>query len=182
MSDFNVTVTVRNAHILRAIRRTHDSIAAFCKDAGIGYSGVIDLVGMRASPFLADGSLSTAAENLCRATGMYPSDLWPREMAKIKNRRSSREIEISEAEMMAICGDPETRTIQRELLAKWASKLRPREIEAIGISQSGGTLEEVGGALGVSRARARQIIEKGYRRMREAAKRQNITCLADLTK
>lgn len=174
MSDINIKLTARNAHLLRAILEKHESIAEFCRAYGLCYSRVSALLTFRDAPFRANGDLTTLAENICSATGRYPSELWPRDVARMKLKKSSAEIEISTAEAMAICGSAESGVIQREFLARWLSKLNPREIEAIGVIQSGGTYEDCAKTLDVSRERARQIQIKALRKLRIAAARDGV--------
>lgn len=180
MSDFNVKVTVRNAHLLRAIRARHETIADFCRAADISQSAVSAILTFKAAPFKRNGDLTKAAETICSYLGKYPGELWPAHVARLKARKSRSEVELSEAEMTAICGNQESRVIQRELIARWAKNLSPRQIEAIGIYQSGGTLEDIGSALGVSRERGKQIMNAGLRKMRNAAKIDRVNCVSDV--
>lgn len=180
MSDISLKITVRNAHLLRAIRASHSTSADFCRAFGIQQSALSAILTFRASPFTQDGSLTAIAETICSALGKYPEELWPDHVASLKLKKASAEVEISAAEVMAICGGPEDRAIQRELLARWAADLTPREIEAIGMRQSGMTYEECGAALDVGKERVRQIEFRGYAKMRRAAARDGCKSVAEV--
>jgi hypothetical protein len=181
MGDFSIKITVRNAHILNRIMAMSDSVASFCREYGINYQAAVALIGMRALPVNQGGDLTATALNLCSAFGCTPEDLWPKQIEGMKLKRSSGIVELSAAEMQAICGDSEARVIQRELIAKWARVLSPREIEAIGFMQSGMTLDEASKELGgVTRERARQIQIRALRKLRRQAAIGNIKSLSDM--
>jgi RNA polymerase sigma factor (sigma-70 family) len=142
----------------------------------VGHSALSALITMRESPLRKDGTLTVAAEKLCSALGAAPSELWPRDMAKIKAKRARYEIEISQAEAMAIASSGEDALIQRQLLGRWMQKLGPREIMALSLRQDGLTLDEIGQELGGrSRERVRQILARAERKMRDAANRDGVT-------
>ena len=174
MSDFNLQVTVRNAHILRRIRAQYGSNAEMCRETGLAPNQVSSLLTMREQPFRKDGTLTSAAEGLCSALGATPSELWPKEMANIKARRARYEIELTQAKAMAIAGSPETQVMQRQLLEKWMQNVNPADLEVLAMSQSGMTLDEIGREMGRSRERVRQRIAKAERRIREAAYRDGV--------
>ena len=179
MKDFNVEIKVRNARLLRLIRAKFGTSAEAARAARINYQTLSGWLTMRLSPFLVDGNLCNAAQDLCAALGCYPEDIWPAHMANFQMKRNSAEIEMTAAEVLAISGSSERDVIQRQLLARWAKSLRPREIEAIGLLQAGATLDEAGAALGVSRERVRQMEAKALRKMRAAALRDNVRSVGD---
>ena len=179
MGDFSIKIGVRNAHILRRIKEK--SIAEFCRKHDLRQSAIAGLITFRISPFLKTGELTMLADQLCVALRCIPEDLWPRQIERLKLKRSTMTVELSTVEMQAICGDAESRVVQRELLAQWAAKLSPRQIKIIGMRQSGATYEECAKEFGVARGRAQQIEAAALRKMRGAAKRSGIKSLADLT-
>jgi predicted DNA-binding protein (UPF0251 family) len=179
VTDFNVEIRIRNAHLLRLIRAKFGTAAAASRASGVSQQTICAWMTMRESPFLKDGSPCNAALDLCAVLGCTPEDAWPAHMAKFQMKRNSAEVEMSAAEVMAIAGSPESSVIQRQLIARWARNLRPREIEAVGLMQSGATLDEAGKALGVTRERVRQIHLKALNKMRRAATIDGIKSLED---
>jgi hypothetical protein len=180
MTDFALKISIRNAHILRRILAKSESVLGFCRKYQLSYGLVNEYLGMRRTPFLQTGELSDTAESLCAALDCMPEDLWPKQIEKIKLKRSTIETELSAAAVQAICDDSEGRAIQRELIAMWAKKLNPREIRAIGLRQAGATYDECAKEFGVTKERFRQIEVKGLRKMREAAGKANIKALRDI--
>ena len=174
MSDFNLSVTVRNAHILRRIRDQYETNSAMCRETGMSSSAVSALLTMRKKPFRPNGTLTSAAEDLCSALGATPSELWPGEMAKIKAKKAKYEIEVSQAEAMAIASSSERDVIHRQLLERWVDGLSPRHLLVLEMSQQGATLEEIAAKLGKSRERVRQILFKAQTHMRTKAKQDGI--------
>lgn len=174
MSDFNLSVTVRNNHILRRIRDQYGSAAEMCRQGGMSTSKVSALLTMREKPFRKNGTLTTAAENLCSALGATPSELWPGEMAKVQASKAKYEIEVSQAEAMAIASSSESDVIHRQLLERWVDGLSPRHLLVLEMSQQGATLDEIAAELGKSRERVRQILFKVQSHMRTKAAQDGI--------
>ena len=174
MSDFNLSVTVRNNHILRRIRDQYGSNAEMCRQTGMSQPKVSALLTMREKPFRKDGTLTSAAEDLCSALGATPSELWPGEMAKVQARKAKYEIEVSQAEAMAIASSSERDVIHRQLLERWVGGLSPRHLLVLEMSQQGATLDEIAAELGKSRERVRQILLKAQRHMLTKAKQDGI--------
>lgn len=174
MSDFNLSVTVRNAHILRRIRDQYGSNSAMCRETGMSKSAVSALLTMRKKPFRANGTLTNAAEDLCNVLNATPSELWPGEMAKMEAKKAKYEIEVSQAEAMAIASSSERDVIHRQLLERWVDGLPPRHLLVLEMSQQGATLDEIAAELGRSRERVRQILFKAQTHMRAKAKQDGI--------
>jgi lambda repressor-like predicted transcriptional regulator len=179
MSDFNIKVTVRNAHLLRAIRAKFDSAAEFSRASGIGQSHLSALITMRESPLLKNGFPSPVADLICDFLGKNFEELWPGKMAEMRRKKASHEVEMSIAEVEQLA-DPMNRARQRKMLSGWAGVLRPRELQAITLRIEGATIDEGGAALGVSRERFRQIEAQALRKMRRAALLQGVRQLEDV--
>lgn len=180
MSDINIQVRVRNGHLLRAIRRTHRNVNAFCVEFGLPPSVVGEILNFKRSPFLANGSLSACAQGICSATGLMPGELWPKEVGKMRLKRSVAEFELSQAEALAICGDSEERLMQRDLLIRWMGRLSPREVELIGMRQAGETYADIGANFGVSPVRVQQIEYSAHKKMRVGAMVDGVRRFSDV--
>jgi len=179
MSDFNLSVTVRNAHILRRIREQYGSNAEMCRQTGISPSRVSAMLTMREKPFRKNGDLTSTAEELCSALGATPSELWPKDMAKVQAKKARYEIEMTQAEALAIAGSAENRIIQREMLEQWASGLSPRYLHVLALHTKGVPHDEIAEEMGVSRGRAWQMVQKSLHHMRLKAKRDGIHSYAE---
>lgn len=181
MSDFNVSVQVRNARLLRMIREKFGSNAELSRVSGVSASQISGLLTMRQSAFREDGSLRDCVADLLSALGCTPEEIWPEHMARIKLRKSRAEFEMDSAEVeeILIGGDASARASQRNLIGRWAEVLRPREIEVIGLRQSGLTYREVGSEMNFGPERVRQIELRAYKKMRRRALRDGVKCLAD---
>jgi RNA polymerase sigma factor (sigma-70 family) len=178
--DFNIKISVRNARLLRAIRKKYKTSAALAKDAGVSQSQIAALITMKARPFKPNGALTSAAEGIVSALGVTADELWPEHIARLKAKRAQVEIEMSAHDFAEIANsDPEKTAIYRQAISKWSQTLNPREREAIVLYYSGGTLEDVGKELRVNRERARQIICKGERKMRGGAIKDGFRCFED---
>ena len=169
--DFNLKVTVRNAHILRAIRQTHESVSAFCRDLGLPYTQLNGLICMRITPHNQDGKLRTVAEDLCSAVGMSASELWPKDMARLKAKRATTEIELSQAEALAITGDPDKLLIQRQEIQRLSQFITERQAHILSMRYDEGlTYKEIAKKHGVTVERIRQLEKKAIKTMRGKAK------------
>ena len=179
MKDLNIKVTARNARLLAAIRENHDSIAAFSREFGFNHGEVGKLVNHVKSP-LAYGDWSDLAMNMATALGKYPDELWPEHMRKLQAKKSSTEVHM-DAEELAQIGRPANTEEAAALLAKWMDDIRPRESLALSLFLEGRTLKEIGVELGgVSPEGARQIVVRGKRSVKAAARRDGIRGFSDL--
>jgi hypothetical protein len=170
INDLNVQVRVRNNQILSRIRKRFNSVADMCRMFDMAAQRVNSFICFRETPFREDGTLRETAEKLCSVLGVTPDDLWPNEMAKIKQERSTYELELSTAEAMAICHNPDRKFVQLQLISRWAHRLNDREKLVINERFSGSTLDDVAKMIGTHRERARQIEAKALRKLKIAAK------------
>ena len=168
-NGYNVQIQVRNNHLLKRIRDQYGSSAKMCKETGLVATKVSSLVCFREKPFLQDGSLSIAAEELCSALGATPEELWPDEMSEIVAKKATYELELSQAQALSLCSGAEEDVIAKQLIEKWSECLSDRQRIAIEALCDDKTLDETGKELGVTRERARQIQLKALRKMRHHA-------------
>ena len=177
--DFNIKITVRNSRLLSRIREEFGTPAEMARQTGLHYSRLSAYVRMKESPIKPDGTLREFAWDICSALGCYPDDIWPKHLEKVKLKRSSREVEISTCELEKI-SNAESHVSQRLLLEKWSSALNEREKIAVSERLSGATFEELGEVLGVTRERARQIEAKAHRKIKRAARSDDVLSYADI--
>lgn len=171
MSDFNVQIKVRNGRLLRRIREDYGTAAEFCRRCDLSAVRVSALVTMREAPILKSGEWSEFALNVAGALGAYPDEIWPEHMRSLKAKRATAEIEL-DAEDVAALGSGSFE--QRQLIARWAKFLTPREAICLTARMCGATLDEAAAEINASRARTHQIEARAVRKMRDAARRDGI--------
>jgi RNA polymerase sigma factor (sigma-70 family) len=180
MNDFNIQIKVRNARLLRAIRSVSDSAADFSRLSGVSQTVISALLTMKLSPMRKDGTWTVPATEIASYVGMTPEEIWPAHMERLLLKRAEAEIEFSAADVLAIAGDGENATIQRQLLERWAAALTPKQIEIIGRRNAGETYEEISKDFGVTRERIRQQEFRAIYKMRKAARVDGIESMTQV--
>jgi len=170
-NDFNIKMTVRNARLLREIRKHSDSVAAFCKKNGLKYTSINALICMRVTPVSPKmGNWRPIALDLSAALGVAPELLWPEHLVDLKLSKSTAEAEMSFGEVQNLL-TAEQSYQQRELLQRWISTLTPREQKVLRMRYfENYGLDEVGKEIGgVTAGRVQQIEAKALRKLRKGA-------------
>jgi lambda repressor-like predicted transcriptional regulator len=180
--DFNLKITVRNARLLRAIRKDHDTAAEFARRFGICKTSLAALITMKKGPFREDGSFSAAAEQIVSALGVSPDDIWPEHIARLRAKQAHVEVEMSAENFALIAqGDEQKQIAYRIAIDKWLVNLPERQRTALLMEAEGATLDEIGREVGgVSRERARQILHKAQRNVRTKARLSRVTSIQDI--
>ena len=169
MNDYNVQIRVRNNRILRRIRDLYGTSADMCRETGLRPTAVSEFLGFRKKPFLENGDLVPAAENLCSALGATPEELWPAEMSEVVAKKATFELELTQVQAMSLCSSAEQDVISRQMIEKWSEGLSNRQRIAIEALSKGVTIDELGKELGVSGGNAWLIQRKALRKMRHRA-------------
>jgi RNA polymerase primary sigma factor len=92
-------------------------------------------------------------------------------MARLKAKRATTEIELSQAEALAITGDPDKRLIQKQAIQQLSQNITERQANILSMRfDEGLTYREIGKELGVTQERVRQIELKALKKMRSRAK------------
>jgi transcriptional regulator with XRE-family HTH domain len=182
MSDFNIQIKVRNARLLRAIRAKAGTAAEFARLSGVSQTALSALLTMRLSPLKANGEWSATVQRICEWLGAMPEDIWPAHMERVLLKRAETEIELTSEQVLSITDGADNSLEQRELLARWVSKANivPRDLEVLMMRNNGLTLEEVAQAVGTTRERIRQREMRAQRRIRDAARRDGYTSIAEV--
>jgi len=173
MSDYRVTVKVRNARLLRAINNAgFQSIPKFCEAAGVCYAQVNDLINMTTSPLGRNMKVRPMVEALmdflCEPFDALFSEAQCEALATNKTER-----DVSAEQVFALMSSESTDPYDlldteqtRVAVSDALEMLVPRTRKVIELRAEGKTWVEVGAAIGVSDNRAIQIAEKGIRTMR----------------
>lgn len=173
---FRVEIKVKNALLWKAIMANHENVAQFSKAHGFGNGRIGDLLNLKESPLQKCGEWTKLALDVSDALGFLPDELWPEhlqrryEIAKAAVEMTRPEVEA----LMAEKHDPEQLMFSRESREQVESALKTLDTRLANVLRlrfgiyegDPKTLEEVGHAMGISAARARQLEEKALRRLR----------------
>ena len=174
MSDYRVTIKVRNNRILKAIK---DSGAEpgqkWCEANGLSYTQVNNLINMTDSPLLLSGSLSTLAEKLCDVLGKLPEELWTNDQIRPLEKNFT-ELDMTQNQVMALLPLSETTYIQdfdkkdlEKVMEAAVSTLDRREQKILNLRfKEGLLLEEIADMYDITVERVRQIETKALRHLR----------------
>ena len=175
MSDFSVTVTVRNGRLLRAIRAKYGSAAGMSRQTGLRATDISALLTMRKSP-LAHGDWSDLAFDVSSALHCEPEDLWPAHIAKIRMAKNTQEMDMSLAQIEGLLSAPSEAEMARAMLRKWLAKadLTDRDKDVLARRLAGETIEECAKDHGVSHARIWQIERLAIAKIRRIAKSRGV--------
>jgi len=173
MSDYRVTVKVRNGRLLRAINNSgYQSIPKFCEAAGVQYTQINDLINMTASPLDRHGKVRPVVESvmefLCEPFDALFSEAQCEALTTNKSER-----DVSAEQMFALLSSEQQdplELLQRHELANEVrcvlSRLTPRYRAVMLARMDEGTHEEIGKMLDVSRERSRQMEAIAQREIR----------------
>ena len=181
MNEYRIKVTLRNNLLLSAIEAAgFSSQSEFARSIGINVGKVNEMVGMRRAPIGIDGEFCYAAKVIMEALGACPSDLWTDDQLYMELERNSAERAIGEEHLKQLNADAmtlpdpqdlyETQEVSK-MLDDLVSTLTPREEKALKLRYfAEKSLDDVGEELDVTRERARQIILKAERKMRNPSR------------
>ena len=176
MKQVRVEARLRNNILWHAIYDVWESVSEFCRKKKLKDFCVGELLNLKRSPFDRFGNYTTLAKSCADALLMEPADLFPHQLyEKLLGGKMVREYsfaELPEAEeqllLLSAPEDPFSETSSRELTRDLNASLltlSPREGKAVGSYYGIGcepkTMEEIARELGVTPARAQQIVRKG---------------------
>ena len=182
--DLRIELRARNNVLYHAIFDTHPSVAAFCRAHDLDQGLVGELLNLTKSPYLRDGQPGRLAVQLSAITKILPEDLFPVHLYQLTATRAALEmpavrlLSLRHAKALQAADDVEAGLRHDEAahgLAAALGTLRPRDKQALTLlfgldDGEERTLKEVGEALNVGPARARQITERALRRMRHPSR------------
>jgi len=181
MSEYNLTLTIRNGLLLSKMRQAGMSTAAeLSRATGVGQTDIGEYLRLLESPYRAQtGELKRSAEKLCDYFGCIIEELFPREHLYRPMTSNRYEADISADKLGILCGlrepialedlaDSEDEQGQRFNVLFKIAELNPHEQAIINsrfVDELG--LEQSGAKIGVSKERARQIEMKALRKLRK---------------
>lgn len=177
--DFNLKIKVRNARLIRAMRKCGMKTGAdLARAAGVSTSAACCMIGMEISPYASYGNFmfTGVAQKIAAAVNEMPSDLWPERLREFRAKAGGAEIEVSADQVAALIspeGGMEDRLLHADLIQKLLPALTDRQAKVIiklfGIGGGALTLDEVGEQMGISKERVRQLKLRALRKMEEKA-------------
>jgi transcriptional regulator with XRE-family HTH domain len=196
--DFNLTLKLRNNHLVERRERLGLSAPKFADAVGVSYGCYLDYENMKAQPFHPQtGQVNRSAQKIADYLGETIPVLWPEAVRVVKQYKIERT--ISASEMSLLIGQSTQRrallledvVYRRELATmtlQAVDKLNPREKHVIerrfGLTGEGSeTYEEIGknmlgpggvGRVSVKRERVRQIEAMALRKLRHYSKSKKI--------
>ena len=194
MSDYRVSVKVRNNNLLKAIEMAgHSPGSKFSAKVGVSYGITNDYINLKRSPIDSEGNLRVDAEKIAIFLNTPPFELWSSEQltaidtnisdieASYKDMiryRLGRPVETESADPYELIEENET----KELLDSAINKLCKRDSYVLkkrfGLEGNKTTLDEIGSDLGVGGNRVRQIENDAIRKLSDPWK--NAELRADL--
>jgi len=189
MSDYRVTVKVRNARLLRAINNAgFTSVKKFSEQAGVTYMSVCELINMTASPLRKDGGIRIVADSimdfLCEP---FDALFTPEQCNALSTNKSERDVSAEQVfaimssasddnDPLSLICESERRGIVENMCEEVLSKNAVEVIkERFGFDDDARTLDDVGAKRDVTRERIRQIEVKSISRLREHIEKRKIS-------
>ena len=174
MSDYRVTVKVRNNRILKAMKEIGaEPGQKWCEANGLPYNQVNNLINMTESPLLKTGALSTSAEKLCDVLGKLAEELWTNDQIRPLEKNFT-ELDMTQDQVMALLPLSETSYIQdfdkkdlEQVIGAALDTLDNKHRKILNLRYKEGlSLEEIAEKYDITKERVRQIESKALRILR----------------
>ena len=103
MKDFDVTVKLRNNHLVERREKLGLSAPQLAEAAGISYHFYLGFECLRIQPFSRyhTGELTTAARRLCDFFGVLPEELWPDAVLRVRCSLARRKLDYDQVALIA---------------------------------------------------------------------------------
>ena len=182
MSDYALKISVRNARLLRAMRKCgmENTAALVRATPGVSRESIYKILSCKLSAKGSDGEWRAATMAICAALNVMPDELFTERQATSALKKASAEIEVAERDIVAICGDdnPELALIRSDAVAKALATLTDRQREVIEARfWDNATLRQSGreNSQPITVERVRQVELQAMRRMKRALKMADIS-------
>ena len=187
MKDFDVTVKLRNNHLVERREKLGLSAPQLAKAVGISYGRYNDYEYLRCTPMsrFRPGEVKESAQLLCDFFGVLPDELWPEQVLKVRCSVLRRKLDYDQMALMAsddmrarrLLPDAAVeeleaaRAVQKAVASIPNSRSKKVIEDRFGIKdRQGKTREEVSEDMGVSTERIRQREAKGLHMLRHSSR------------
>jgi RNA polymerase sigma factor (sigma-70 family) len=189
--DFLVTVGVKNARLLRAMRAAgYFTAAELARASHVDQSCIGAYLNLKRAPYLANGNLSGSAQKLCAALHSVVENLFPPSFLHQALERNQVVVEMTEEQvrnvMIAADPGPERNLLIAEGLAaihKSLAQLTTREQRILrwrfGFDEPALTLDECGRREGVTREHIRQVELRALQRLQHPVRCRRLKAVYD---
>lgn len=182
MSDYEITIKVRNARIVRAMRAAGMKTQAdLARAANVGHTRVGKILAVKLPAYRKNAQWRSDVLRIADALGVMPDELFTERQAQGGLKNVTREIGEGDLDQIAALSGfqaiapPDEMVLAaetRRMIEKSVAKLSPRLADVIrrrfGLPpyERDHTLEEIATALGITRERVRQMEAKALRQLR----------------
>jgi len=195
MRDFDVTVKLRNNHLVERRERLGLSAPQLAEAVGISYKQYNDYEHLRRSPMnhFRPGEVKASAQRLCDFFGVLPDELWPEQVLRVRCSVLRRKLDYGQMVLMA-SDDMRARhllpdaaveeleaaqAVQRAVASIPNAKNRQVIVERFGLDRRGErTLDEIADQEELTRGGVQHREWKGMRHLRSTRGAGNLDDLA----
>jgi hypothetical protein len=177
-NDFLIVSRIKNARIFRRMKELGiASIPELCRRSnGVHPVSAYALMNFTKSPVSSvTGQWTQVAYELATALACEPEELWPDAIRHIRVKDNTVRIEVGLEEAMKIATKkaPDTSTVHR-LLNELSNREKTILEARYGISGPVLKLDEIGAKMGIKKERARQLMLRAERKIREKIRRDHL--------
>ncbi len=194
MSDYAVEIKIKNARVLRLMRRAGiPSVAALSRASGVSINTIYDLISLKRAPLSTiTGDWRPSIKMLADALNCLPDDMFSDAQRAGYMKRNKRVVEMSQEEVDLLLdkGNEQMSLDDAVYAAERTDKmvklideiLTPREASVIKTrfgfgGDDGRTLTETGKMHGVSQERLRQIEARALRKFQRKPNKERLVAL-----
>jgi RNA polymerase sigma factor (sigma-70 family) len=193
VDEYRVDVRVRNNLLLSAIENAgFSTVAEFCRELDLNPNSLSRMINLKDPPLLQDGTFSTTAQRILDYLGALPEDLWTQDQLFMSLESNKKTLTLDQTQLevltyghsghtpLSLEEEVDKKKIQ-DAVTEVLSTLTPREKKflelrfGLGGFDSELTLDEIGKVGDVSKERARQIINKALRKLKEPCRLERLT-------
>ena len=186
MKDFQVTIRVKNNHLVQRRTELGMTCGQVAAEAGVQPGTYSGLETMRISPLAKKGSetWTRTALKIAAYHGISPDELWPDAVLSVRTTTATRLMQGEELQRLSATAPDKNLTIEsgvNHVRALAAKELSPMEWKILQLRfQDGMTGRAVGRLYNLSVTRILQLEEQALRKLREADKKANLRAASAL--
>ncbi len=177
MSDYRVSLKVRNNRIMEAIERKGEKFGQkFCKKHGLSYHMMLDLINLKITPLDSELNIRPQVEKLMEITGCMLSELFSDEQIYFTLESNSVDFISSDNQMCDFIENSAIKKQQNTMLRLAVESLPKREASIIkdyfGFGAAPKSMNEIAISHGVSQTRIVHIQHRALRMLRHPKNRE----------